>query len=179
MSSRIGHRESSKKDTKDGRIKIGYHPGTGQYRKYIKGKTYHFGSDLETALARYAFFLETSLVFKRSYHQFCQVQDDIITPFGPTIEEARRNLALLDAEADADGSSGPGSDASSVVAIYSVRDVGDAYCEWLHDRERNALTIQDAVRAFDALLKYPKCGDVPIEQVNEASFSAGGTNRTL
>jgi len=170
MPSKKGHRKSSKKDTKDGRIKIGYHPGTGQYRKYIKGKTYYFGSDRETALARYAFFLETGLVFKRGYRQFCRVQNDIVTPLGPTIEEARRNLGLLDAEADADGSSEPDSDALSVVAIYSGRDVGDAYCEWLHNHGKSALTIQDAVRAFDALLKHPKCGDVPIEQVNKAYF---------
>ncbi len=64
MPSKKGHRKSAKKDTKHGRLKIGYHPGTGQYRKYIKGKTYYFGSDPETALARYAFFLETGLVFK-------------------------------------------------------------------------------------------------------------------
>ena len=133
---------------------------------------YYFGSDRETALARYAFFLETGLVFKRGYRQFCRVQNDIVTPLGYTIEEARRNLALVDAEADADadGSSDPDLDASSVITIYKVRDIGDAYCEWLHDRGRSALTIQDAVRAFDALLKYPKCGDVTIDQVNKAYF---------
>ena len=64
MPSEKGHRKSSKEDTRPTRIKIGYHPGTGQYRKYIRGKTYYFGSDRETALARYAFFLETGLVFK-------------------------------------------------------------------------------------------------------------------
>ena len=82
MPSEKGHRRSAKKDTKHGRLKIGYHPGTGQYRKYIKGKTYYFGSDRGTALARHAFFLETGLVFKRGYRQFCKVQNDIVTPMG-------------------------------------------------------------------------------------------------
>ncbi|MGB2986754.1 MAG: hypothetical protein WBE26_12835 [Phycisphaerae bacterium] len=101
-----------------------------------------------------------------------------MTPLGYTIEEARRNLALVDAEADADadGSSDPDSDASSVVAIHKVRDVGDAYCEWLHNHGRSALTIQDAVRAFDA---YPKCGDVVIEQVNKAYFLLDRRHRGL
>ena len=43
MPSEKGHRKSSKKDTTPIRIKIGYHPGTGQYRKYIEEKTYNFG----------------------------------------------------------------------------------------------------------------------------------------
>ena len=50
MPSENEHRQSSKEDTKPTRIKIGYHPGTGQYRKRIKGKTYYFGSDRQTVV---------------------------------------------------------------------------------------------------------------------------------
>ncbi len=53
--------------SKQKKIKLGYHSATGQYRKFIKGKMYYFGSDGQVALARYSFFLETGLVYKAGY----------------------------------------------------------------------------------------------------------------
>ena len=53
---------------------------------------YYFGSDGKTALARYSFFLETGLMFKPGYRQFCRLANGRVTPVGRTIEEARRYL---------------------------------------------------------------------------------------
>jgi len=79
--------------TKKTRIKLGFHSGTGQYRKFVRGKMHYFGSDEKTALPRYSFFLETGLVYKSGYRQLCRVENGHIRPLGRTIEEARRNLA--------------------------------------------------------------------------------------
>lgn len=147
------------------RIKLGYHSNTGQYRKFIKGKMYYFGSDEKTALARYSFFLETGLVFKSGYRQFCRVENGRIIPVGRTIEESRRYLPAVEqheTNSQADG--------QQPIKIRFVRDVGDAYCEWLHLRNKSAHSIDDTVRAFQAIIKFPGCGDIPIDQVDKAYF---------
>jgi hypothetical protein len=42
------------------------------------------------------------------------------------------------------------------MVIRSVRDVGDAYCEWMHEHKRSAESIRDTVRAFHTLISYPQ-----------------------
>ncbi|MEK6674913.1 MAG: hypothetical protein AABZ47_04570 [Planctomycetota bacterium] len=140
------------------RIKLGFHSGTGQYRKFIRGKMHYFGSDEMTALARYSFFLETSLVYKAGYRQFCRVNNGHILPIGRTIEEARRNLAVTKSPTSLD------------IVIRSVRDDGDAYCEWMHEHKRSAESIRDTVRAFHSMISYQRCGDLPIEWVDKHYF---------
>jgi len=147
------------------RIKLGFHSGTGQYRKFIKGKMHYFGSDEKTALARYSFFIETGLVYKAGFRQFCRVDNGHILPIGRTIEEARRNLAATN-ETEAV----PSSPAPLAIVIRSVRDVGDAYCEWLHQHKRSAESIRDTVRAFHAMISYEPCGDLPIQRVDKHYF---------
>ena len=48
--------------------------------------------------------------------------------------------------------------------------MGDAYCEWLHSHNKSPRSIDDAVRAFHALIKCPECGDIPIDRVDKAYF---------
>jgi hypothetical protein len=147
------------------RIKLGYHSGTGQYRKFIKGKMYYFGADEKTALARYSFFLETGLVFKPGYRQFCRVDNGRVIPVGRTIEEARRYLPTAEQ---------PYPDVQTAeqqpIKIHFVRDVGDAYCEWLHLHNKSPRSIDDTVRAFQAIIKFSGCGDIPIDKVDKAYF---------
>jgi hypothetical protein len=129
------------------------------------GKMYYFGQDEKTALARYSFFLETSLVYKSGYRQFCRAENGHIRPLERTIEEARRNLAATN-ESEAVTKS----PASLDIVVRSVLDVGDAYCEWMHEHKRSAESIRDTVRAFHALISYQPCGDLPIERVDKHYF---------
>jgi len=69
-------------------------------------------------------------------------------PIGHTIEEARRNFT-----AKARDEPTPHPLPQSRIVIRTVRDVGDAYCEWLHSHKKSPRSIDDTVRACHAIIK--------------------------
>lgn len=88
-----------------------------------------------------------------------------VTPTGRIIEKAPGNVAAK----ATDGRTTHASPHPSIL-IRTVRDVGHAYCGWLHSHNKAPRSIDDTLRAFHTLNKHPERGDIPIERVDKAYF---------
>jgi len=144
---------------------LGFHKNLGQYRKVINGRSIYFGSDPDEALARYGLFLETGLLWKRGYRQYCLQQDGKVIPFGATMDIARRNFNAFAAKAQ---QASHESVHPTDYVVDTVREVGDAYVEWLIECKKNPSYASEVKHAFKELNAFS--GDVPLEHLTPKYF---------
>lgn len=145
---------------------LGFHKNLGQYRKVVNGRSIYFGSHPEQALARYQLFLETGLIWKRGYRQFCLERGGKVIPLGATAEVARRNFAAHQGQSAATKSSVRPTE----FVVNTVREVGDAYIHWLRTNAKSSQHIAQTKQHFQELLALEGCGDVQLENLTVSYF---------
>ncbi len=149
-------------------VGLGLQKSTGQYRKVIKSRAIYFGRDPDEALARYQFYNETGLVWKRGYHQFCLEKDGKVIPLGATIEIARRNFAARQARIVPQ----PQSVNPTEFVVNTVKEVGDAYLAWLIQNQKNPTHVSHTKQHFREMIALPDCGDLRLEHLTISYFKS-------